>query len=404
MHTSFAGKSVVIGVSGSISAFKIAGWASSLVKEEAIVDVVMTSSAQKFIAPLTFEALTGRPAYTDMFPVENRDPMSHINLGRDTDCIIIAPATAQTIARLTYGLADDLLSTIVLAARVPVIVCPAMNTGMYEHPATQANIAELKKFGYVVVDPDCGRMACGDSGAGRLVEWDHAREYILRSLSTKDLSGQRVLVTAGPTRETYDPARYVSNRSSGKMGYALAQSAFRRGADVTLVSGPVSLAPPAGIELISVTSAQQMYDAVMDVQNSFSIIVKSAAVSDFRPAHVNAEKIKKENSTLVMELEQTMDILKELGHKRNPDRQLLIGFAAESTDIESQARIKLATKGLDLIAVNDITSQQAGFACDTNQLTLISQTDAVKLPLTTKIRTADLLWDYVVDHSLLRSQ
>jgi len=404
MHTSFAGKNVVIGVSGSISAFKVAGWTSSLVKEEAIVDVVMTSSAQKFIAPLTFEALTGRPAYTDMFSDENVDPMSHINLGRDTDCIIIAPATAQTIARLTYGLADDLLSTIVLAARVPVIVCPAMNTRMYEHPATQANIAELKKFGYVVVDPDCGRMACGDSGAGRLVEWDHAREYILRSISNRDLSGQRVLVTAGPTRETYDPARYVSNRSSGKMGYALAQSAFRRGADVTLVSGPVSLPSPAGIEVIPVTSAQQMYDAVMDIQNSFSIIVKSAAVSDFRPAHVNEEKIKKENSSLVMELEQTKDILKELGQKRNQDRQLLIGFAAESSNIETQARIKLAAKGLDLIAVNDITLRQTGFAGDTNQLTLISQTDAVKLPLTTKIRTADLLWDYVVDHRLLRSR
>jgi len=404
MHTSFAGKNVVIGVSGSISAFKVAGWTSSLVKEEAIVDVVMTSSAQKFIAPLTFEALTGRPAYTDMFSDENVDPMSHINLGRDTDCIIIAPATAQTIARLTYGLADDLLSTIVLAARVPVIVCPAMNTRMYEHPATQANIAELKKFGYVVVDPDCGRMACGDSGAGRLVEWDHAREYILRSISNRDLSGQRVLVTAGPTRETYDPARYVSNRSSGKMGYALAQSAFRRGADVTLVSGPVSLPSPAGIEVIPVTSAQQMYDAVMDIQNSFSIIVKSAAVSDFRPAHVNEEKIKKENSSLVMELEQTKDILKELGQKRNQDRQLLIGFAAESSNIETQARIKLAAKGLDLIAVNDITLRQTGFAGDTNQLTLISQTDAVKLPLTTKIRTADLLWDHVVDHRLLRSR
>jgi len=404
MHTTFAGKKIVIGVSGSISAFKVAGWVSTLAQEEALVDVIMTDAAKKFITPLTFEALSGRTVYQDMFSDDNSDPMSHINLGRDCDCIIVAPATAQTIARLANGLADDLLSTTVLAARVPVIVCPAMNTKMFEHQATQANIARLKEYGYIVIDPDSGQMACGDTGKGRLPDWDRVCEKILRSISTGDLEGQHILVTAGPTRETYDPVRFISNRSSGKMGYAIAQTAFRRGAEVTLISGPTSLSAPEGVKTISVNSAQEMYDEVMTTYERFSIIVKSAAVSDFRPSDVHTQKIKKEKSSLVMELEQTKDILKDLGVKRNTDSQLLIGFAAESSHLETEGRKKLADKYLDLIAVNDITSQDTGFAGDNNQLTLISPKQCVTLPFTTKMKTADLLWDFIIDNKLIKKQ
>ena len=262
MYTGLAGKRIIVGVSGSISIFKVAGWVSTMAQQEALVDVVMTSAAQEFITPLTFEALTARPVYTHMFSGDD-DPMAHINLGRDCDCIVIAPASAQTIARLAHGLADDLLATTVLAANAPVIVCPAMNTRMYQHQATQQNIETLRGYGYGVIEPDSGQMACGDQGVGRLVEWDRAVEHILRSMSSKDLSGQRVLVTAGPTRETIDPARFLSNRSSGKMGYAVARSAYRRGAEVTLITGPTAIPAPEGVEMITVTSAQQMYDAVM---------------------------------------------------------------------------------------------------------------------------------------------
>ncbi len=402
MFTTFAGKKIIIGVSGSISAFKVAGWVSTLVQEEALVDVIMTGAAKRFIAPLTFEALTGRTVYQDMFSDIN-DPMAHINLGRDCDCILVAPATAQTIGRLAHGLADDLLSTTLLAASSPVIICPAMNTRMFEHQATQANIEILRKFGYFIVDPDSGQMACGDEGRGRLPDWQRVSEQLLRHLSAQDLAGQRVLVTAGPTRETYDPVRFISNRSSGKMGYAIARTAFRRGADVTLISGPTSLSAPEGIKTISVDSAQQMYDAVMAIHERFSIIVKSAAVSDFRPAHVHDEKIKKEKSSTIIELEQTKDILKDLGRVRNSGRQLLVGFAAESSNIEDEGRKKLRNKGLDLIAVNDIASAQTGFGGDNNQLVLIGHEKSVTLPFTTKLRTADLLWDFILDNQLLKS-
>jgi phosphopantothenoylcysteine decarboxylase/phosphopantothenate--cysteine ligase len=402
MHTSFAGKKIVIGVSGSISAFKVAGWASTLVQEEAMVDVIMTTAARKFITPLTFEALTGRNVYQDMFSDGNGEPMSHINLGRDSDCIILAPATAQTIARLANGLADDLLSATILAAHVPVVVCPAMNTRMFEHPATQTNIATLKKFGYFVVDPDSGQMACGDSGKGRLPDWDRVCEQVLRTISSNDLSGQQILVTAGPTRETFDPVRFISNPSSGKMGYAIARTAFRRGAEVTLISGPTSLPSPEGVKTISVGSAQEMYDEVMSIYDRFSIIIKSAAVSDFRPLDVHKEKIKKEKSSLVMKLEQTRDILKDLGRKRDRQRQLLVGFAAESSNLEMEGRKKMSDKGLDLIAVNNITSLEAGFAGDNNQLTLICDKKSVTLPFTTKLKTADLLWDFIIENQMMK--
>jgi phosphopantothenoylcysteine decarboxylase/phosphopantothenate--cysteine ligase len=324
-------------------------------------------------------------------------------LSREADCILIAPATAKTIAHLAYGLADDLLSTTVLAARIPVIICPAMNVQMYEHPATVNNLKILREFGYHIIEPDSGLMACGEEGSGRLPEWEQVAEYVLRQILSQDLAGQKVLVTAGPTREPYDPVRFISNRSSGKMGFALARTAFRRGAEVTLVSGPTAQQPPAGVECVNITTALEMHQAVMERYEDKSIIVKAAAVSDFRCATQYDEKIKKNRSSLVMELEQNPDILKELGRLCDHKRQLLIGFAAESSNIEEEGRKKLLDKKLDLIAVNDISSASAGFEVDNNQITLIDSFQVVKLLHTSKLQTADLIWDHVVRNEMLKT-
>ena len=290
-----------------------------------------------------------------------------------------------------------------LAARIPVIICPAMNVQMYEHPATVKNLQILKEFGYRVIEPDSGLMACGEEGSGRLPEWEQVAEYVLREILTKDLAGQNLLVTAGPTREPYDPVRFISNRSSGKMGYALARTAFRRGAEVTLISGPTTQQPPAGVEFVKVTTALEMHQAVMEHYQDKSVIIKAAAVSDFRCATQSDEKIKKEHSPLVMELEQNPDILKELGRLCDHDRQLLIGFAAESSNIEEGGRKKLLNKRLDLIAVNDISSSNAGFEVDNNKITLIDSSQMVKLLHTSKLQTADLIWDHVVSNEMLKT-
>jgi phosphopantothenoylcysteine decarboxylase/phosphopantothenate--cysteine ligase len=403
MSNSFAGKRIVFGVTGSIAAFKVAGWVSALAKEEALVDVVMTEAAAKFVAPLTFASLSGRPVFEDMFSAEQEGGISHIGLSREADCILIAPATAKTIAHLAYGLADDLLSTTVLAARIPVIICPAMNVQMYEHPATVNNLKILREFGYHIIEPDSGLMACGEEGSGRLPEWEQVAEYVLRQILSQDLAGQKVLVTAGPTREPYDPVRFISNRSSGKMGFALARTAFRRGAEVTLISGPTAQQPPAGVECVNITTALEMHQAVMERYEDKSIIIKAAAVSDFRCATQSDEKIKKNRSSLVMELKQNPDILKELGRLCDHNRQLLIGFAAESSNIEEEGRKKLLDKKLDLIAVNDISSASAGFEVDNNQITLIDSFQVVKLLHTSKLQTADLIWDHVVSNEMLKT-
>ena len=402
MSNSFAGKRIVIGVTGSIAAFKVAGWVSTLTKEEALVDVVMTEAATKFVTPMTFAALSGRPVFDDMFTAEQQGGISHIGLSREADCIVIAPATAQTIARLAFGMADDLLSTTVLAAKIPVIVCPAMNVQMYEHPATIRNLEILRSWGYLVIEPDSGVMACGEEGSGRLPEWEQVAEFVLREISNRDLEGQKVLVTAGPTREPYDPVRFISNRSSGKMGFALARTAFRRGAAVTLVSGPTAQPVPAGVHFINVTTAMEMHAAVMDHFQDKSVIVKAAAVSDFKSAAQYDQKIKKDSASLVMELEQNPDILKELGELRDPERQLLIGFAAESANIKEEGRKKLTQKKLDLIAVNDISSATMGFEVDNNQITLIESAGEVELLHTSKLKSADLIWDHVVTNKMLK--
>lgn len=395
MTTAYTGKQILIGVTGSIAAFKVAGWVSTLAKAEARVSVIMTESATRFITPLTFSALSGEKTYTDMFDNESGESMAHINLGRDADIIIIAPASAQTIARLAQGMADDLLSTTVLASRAQVFVCPAMNSRMYSHPATQQNISRLKSFGYRVIDPTEGLMACKEEGQGRLPEWEQVNEIFQRALTTPDLQGQTVLVTAGPTREPLDPARFLSNRSSGKMGFAIARAAYRRGAEVILVSGPTALPPPVGVKSVNVQTAIEMYEAVMQYADSATVIIKSAAVADYRAQQVSNEKIKKEKIGSSLELAKNPDILKELG-KRKKNGQILVGFAAESSGLEVEGRKKLEAKNLDMIAVNNISSDKTGFEVDNNQILLLRRDGAETLPFTSKNHTADLLLDRVV--------
>jgi phosphopantothenoylcysteine decarboxylase / phosphopantothenate---cysteine ligase len=393
MHTSFAGKRIVIGITGSIAAFKVAGWVSTLAKEEARVTVIMTDSAMRFVSPLTFASLSGEKVYSDMFA--DGPDISHINLAMDADLFIIAPATAHTIAKLAHGLADNLLCATALASRAKVIVCPAMNSRMYSHPATQANIAKLKELNYQIIEPACGMMACKDEGQGRLPEWEQVQEIFLRSVSTGDLSGERVLVSAGPTREHIDPARFISNRSSGKMGYALARNAYRRGADVTLISGPTHLPCPEGVKRVNVQTAEDMRTAVIEHFPQATVIIKAAAVSDFRPETKYTDKVKKEQAGLSLGLIANPDILQELGERKNA-QQLLVGFAAESSDFLSEGKRKLQKKNLDLIAVNDITRNDTGFEADTNQITLVDNQGVIELPLVSKERTADLILDRIV--------
>jgi phosphopantothenoylcysteine decarboxylase/phosphopantothenate--cysteine ligase len=382
------GRNILFGVCGSIAAFKAAGWVHALTKEGAQVTVVMTEAAARFVAPLTFAALSGRPVHSGMFS----GAMEHITLSAAADAVLIAPATAQTIARLACGMADDLLSASVLACAAPVIICPAMNSHMLAHPATQRNLETLRGFGCTVVAPECGPLACGAEGAGRLAEWDTVREVLLNRLAKQDLAGNKVLITAGPTVEPIDPARFLSNRSSGKMGYALARTARRRGAEVLLISGPVSLAPPPGVTVVPVGTGLEMAGAVRQHAPSASIVVKAAAVADFRSAVFSEQKIKKSAAEPLLELARNPDILAELGQTRQA-RQLLIGFAAESSNHEVEGRRKLLAKHADLIVVNNILGSDTGFAVDTNQVILITPDAAERLPLLSKEETADRIWD-----------
>ena len=396
MHATMQGRKILFGVTGSIAAFKAASWVSSLVKEEARVTIMMTESAARFVTPLTFGALSGNQVYTDMFSTEAEEMMAHITLSGDADAILIAPATAQTLARLAHGMADNLLSAAVLAAAAPVVICPAMNSQMLAHPATQKNLSTLKKLGYIIVEPECGPLACGDVGSGRLAEWDTVREALLGLFIEQDLAEHHVLITAGPTREALDPARYLSNRSSGKMGYALARTARRRGAEVTLISGPTNLPAPPGVTMIPVQTAAEMAEAVKEYATYASIIVKAAAVADFKPKKVALLKIKKAGADLRLELEPTQDILATLGRDRRSD-QLLIGFAAESNNHEAEGRRKLRAKKADLMVVNDILGERTGFDVDTNQVTLITRDDTEQLALLSKEETANCIWNKVME-------
>jgi phosphopantothenoylcysteine decarboxylase/phosphopantothenate--cysteine ligase len=393
------GKTILLGVSGSIAVYKTVDWARSLRRDGAVVQTVMTEAATRFVAPLTFAALTGNPVCTDLFNEADAHQIHHISLARQADCILLAPTTATTLARLAHGLADNLLSAIVMATTAPVIICPAMNTNMLRHPATQANLATLRRFGYQIIEPESGLMACGEEGPGRLPEWDQVREAVLANLSPQDLAGKIVLVSAGPTREHLDPARFLSNRSTGKMGFALARTARRRGAQVILVSGPTHLAPPPAIDTVMVETAEEMEQVIQTHAKKADVVVMAAAVADHRPASQAMAKLKKQAMAPALSLEPTVDILLTLGKQKKKSGRpaVLVGFAAESVALAKEGVRKLQAKNLDLIAVNDIGHADRGFAADTNQVLLLDRSgNSRQLPLLGKEETADHIWDAVV--------
>ncbi len=389
-------KTVLLGVTGGIAAYKSASLASLLVKSGAAVHVIMTENAKNFINPVTFETLTGNRCITDTFDRNFEFQVEHVALAKKADLILIAPATANVIAKLAHGIADDMLTTTVLASRAPKLIAPAMNTGMYENPLTQDNLNLLAKYGMEVIAPSCGRLACGDTGAGKMPEPETLYEHVLHHIAfPKDMKGLRVLVTAGPTQEAIDPVRYITNHSSGKMGYSIAKICMLRGADVTLVTGRTSLTPPMFTDIVPVLSAKEMYDAVTSRSNDMDLIIKAAAVADYRPASVSSEKVKKTDASLSIVLEQTDDILQYLGeHKK--EGQFLCGFSMETENMLENSRRKLLKKNLDMIAANNLRQQGAGFETDTNILTLITRDYVTELPLMSKDEAASALIDHIL--------
>lgn len=390
------GKTIVLGVTGGIACFKAAALASMLKKQHADVQVLMTKNATEFVTPLTFEQLTGNKALVDTFDRNFVHAVEHIAVADRADFVLIAPATANVIAKLAHGLADDMLTTTVLACRCKKAIAPAMNTGMFENPVTQDNIGTLRRYGWEIIDPATGRLACGTEGKGRLPEPEDLLEVCLHALAhEKDLCGKRVLVTAGPTQEALDPVRYLTNHSSGRMGYAIAKAAARRGAKVTLVSGPTALKKPAYVDTVDVVSAQDMFDAVTARAQDADIIIKAAAVADYRPATVADNKIKKADDALSIPLERTKDILAALGNSKRPG-QFLCGFSMETENLLENSRKKLGKKNLDMVAANNLKVEGAGFGVDTNVLTLITPDGTVDLPLMSKDAAADALLDAIL--------
>lgn len=393
------GKRIILGVSGGIAAYKSAALTSKLVQAGALVDVVLTAGAREFITPLTFQALTHRPVYVDMFDIPSGDNIPHVTLAAEADLLLIAPATANTLAKLAHGLADNLLTAIALATTAPTLIAPAMESHMWAHPATQANLAQLVDWGATTIGPAEGRLASSATGAGRMVEpetiVDAARQLLAK---TGDMAGKRVVVTAGGTREALDPVRYLTNRSSGKMGYALAEAARDRGADVTLIS-TANLPLPLGVSLVAVNSAAEMEQAVLSAIDEADALVMAAAVADYRPTQQAEHKIKKSDGDLAVPLARTGDILQAVAAQRTqtgrPKR--VIGFAAETEDLLVNAAGKLARKGLDLIVANDVSAADAGFEVDTNRVTLLGADGSVtQLPLLSKFEVADCIWDRVL--------
>ena len=390
------GKTIVLGVSGGIACYKAAALASLLVKQHADVQVIMTENATKFVSPITFEQLTGQKALTDTFDRNFRHSVEHIAVADRADLVLIAPATANVIAKLANGLADDMLTTTVLACDCPKAIAPAMNTKMYENPVTQDNLQKLRHYGWEVAEPGEGHLACGTQGKGRLPEPEQLLELCLHAVAReKDLKGKRVLVTAGPTREALDPVRYLTNRSSGRMGYAIARAAARRGAEVTLVSGPTALPRPGYVETVEVESAQEMYEAVTSRAPEMDIIIKAAAVADYRPETVADNKIKKKDGDLSIPLERTKDILAALGQSKKPG-QFLCGFSMETENLIENSRKKLTKKNLDMVAANNVKVEGAGFGVETNVLTLITAQGEKELPLMSKDEAADALLDEIL--------
>jgi phosphopantothenoylcysteine decarboxylase / phosphopantothenate---cysteine ligase len=390
----FTGKRILLGVSGGIAAYKAAELARRLMERGARVKVVMTGAAQEFVGPLTFAALTGEKVSTAMFGPESQ-PLEHISLGQEVDAIVAAPATANFIGKLAAGIGDDLLTTIMLAATRPVLLCPAMNAEMWAKAVVQENLVKLQARGFLVMEPAAGPLACGTVGRGRLPEPDLIVEALARLLSPQDLAGRKVLVTAGPTHEDFDPVRFLTNRSSGKQGYALARVAWRRGAQVTLISGPTGLAVPYGVNLVPVRTARDMQAAVIQRFPAVEVLLMAAAVSDYRPTQAEIRKIKRGRDEMQFHLTQNPDILKQVASLKS--EQLVVGFAAETHDIEAEARRKMREKHLDLVVANDVNRPDSGFQVDTNEVTLISRDGpAVPLPLLSKEEVAVKILDRVV--------
>ena len=387
------GKTVLLGVTGGIAAYKAAYLASALVKLHANVEVVMTQHATQFIAPLTFEQLTGNRCMVDTFDRNFSHQVEHIALADRTDLVLIAPATANVCAKLAHGLADDMLTTTVLACTCPKLIAPAMNTHMLENPVTQDNLDLLRRYGWEVISPAAGRLACGAVGSGKLPEPDLLVQHILRAIALPhDLAGKRVLVTAGPTQEALDPVRCLTNHSSGKMGYAIAKMAMLRGAQVTLVSGPTAIPRPPFVEVVEVVSAQDMFQAVTSRQEQADFIFKAAAVADYTPADYSGDKVKKGDGDLSIPLKRTQDILKHLGEHRRPG-QILCGFSMETRDMLENSRAKLEKKKVDLICANNLKVDGAGFGVDTNVITLITRDRVEELPLLSKEEAAGRILD-----------
>lgn len=390
------GKTVLLGVTGSIAAYKIAYLASALKKQQADVHVLMTRNATNFINPITFESLTGNKCLVDTFDRNFQFQVEHVSIAKKADVVMIAPASANVIGKLAHGIADDMLTTTIVACRCKKFISPAMNTNMFENPIVQDNLKTLEHYGYEVIDPAVGYLACGDTGAGKMPEPETLLNYILRECACeKDMKGLKVLVTAGPTQEAIDPVRYITNHSSGKMGYAIAKMAMLRGADVTLVSGRTALAPPPFVKVVPVVTARDMYEAVTSVGQEQDIIIKAAAVADYRPASVSDEKIKKKDDDMSIALERTDDILKYLGEHK-PEGQFLCGFSMETENMIGNSRVKLTRKNLDMVAANNVKMAGTGFQGDTNVLTLITQDEEVSLPLMSKEDAAGKILDKIL--------
>ena len=394
------GKTVLLGVTGSIAAYKIASLASALKKLHADVHVLMTQNATNFINPITFESLTGNKCLVDTFDRNFQFQVEHVSIAKKADVVMIAPASANVIGKLAHGIADDMLTTTVMACKCKKYISPAMNTNMFENPIVQDNLKTLEHYGYEVIQPASGYLACGDTGAGKMPEPETLLAYIEKEIAReKDLQGKKILVTAGPTQEAIDPVRYITNHSSGKMGYAIAKAAMLRGAEVTLVSGRTAIEAPLFVNVVPIVTAKDMFEAVTGISNEQDIIIKAAAVADYRPAVVSSEKVKKKEGQMSIELERTDDILKYLGENKR-EGQFLCGFSMETQNMISNSRAKLEKKNLDMVAANNVKEAGAGFQGDTNVLTLITQKEETSLPLMSKEDAANKLLDKILELTL----
>lgn len=390
------GKCVVLGVTGSIAAYKIANLASALVKLHADVNVIMTKNATNFINPITFETLTGNKCLVDTFDRNFQFNVEHVALAKRADIFLVAPASANVIGKIAGGIADDMLTTTIMACKAPKLISPAMNTNMFENPIVQDNLKKLRSYGYEVIQPASGYLACGDTGAGKMPEPETLLAYILRTIACeKDMVGKKVLVTAGPTQEPVDPVRFITNHSTGKMGYAIAENCMRRGAEVTLVSGPVQIASPLCVRVIPVVTAADMASAVKECYKEQDIIIKTAAVADYRPAHPADEKVKKKDAESVLELERTEDILAYLGAHRR-DGQFICGFSMETENMLENSRAKLAKKNVDMIVANNLKVAGAGFGTDTNVVTIITKDDNRQIERMSKAAVAASIVDEIL--------